>query len=173
MCLFLSWWYSWENPVPRTFLAPKKHAIFFNPPLRGSAWVFLVLSNSRRGGPTDRGPVHPRPPSITKFRGLVAQNTLRRNAAAWKRNFQYAIFVLEFAGPLVSKRGFDPQYASVFDRYAASTLSLLDMFRFSFNTKFGKDKKPIKIRPANAEYAAGRNSDTQRNAKETQRVPGH
>ena len=52
--------------------------------------------------------------------------------------------MLEFAGPLVSKRGFDPQYASVFDRYAASTRSLLDMFiRFSFNTKFGN-----KIRPA-------------------------
>ena len=79
---------------------------------------------------------------------LLAQNTLRRNAAGWKRNFQYAIFVLEFAGPLVSKRGFDPQYASVFDRYAASTRSLLEMFRFNFNTKFGKDKKPIKIRPA-------------------------
>ena len=39
--------------------------------------------------------------------------------------------MLEFAGPLVSKRGFDPQYASVFDRYAASTRSLLGMFRFS------------------------------------------
>ena len=63
-------------------------------------------------------------------------------------DFQYAIFVLKFAGPLVSKRGFDPQYASVFDRCAASTRSLLDMFRFSFNTKFGKDKKPINIRPA-------------------------
>ena len=71
---------------------------------------------------------------------LVAQNALRRNAAGWKRNFQHAIFVLELAGPLVSKRGFDPQNASVFDRYAASTRSLLDMFRFSFNTKFGKDK---------------------------------
>ena len=56
--------------------------------------------------------------------------------------------MLEFAGPLVSKRGFDPQYAGVFDRYAASTRSPLDMFRFSFNTKFGKDKNPIKIRPA-------------------------
>ena len=56
--------------------------------------------------------------------------------------------MLEFAGPLVSKRGFDPQYASVFDRYAASTRSLLGMFRFNFNTKFGKDKKPIKNRPA-------------------------
>ena len=56
--------------------------------------------------------------------------------------------MLEFAGPLVSKRGFDLQDASVFDRYAASTRSLLGMFRFSFNTKFGKDKKPIKIRPA-------------------------
>ena len=61
-------------------------------------------------------------------------------------NFQYAIFVLEFAGPLVSKRGFHPQYVSIFDRCAASTRSLLDMFRFSFDTKFGKDKKPIKIR---------------------------
>ena len=79
---------------------------------------------------------------------LVAQNTLRRNAAGWKRDFQYAIFALEFPGPLVSKRGFDPQYAGVFDRYAASTRSLLGMFRFSFNTKSGKDKKPIKIRPA-------------------------
>ena len=76
---------------------------------------------------------------------LVAQNTLRRNAAGGKRNFQYAVFVLEFAGPLVSKRGFDPQYASVFDRYAASTRNLLDMLRFNFNTKFGKDKKPIKF----------------------------
>ena len=57
-----------------------------------------------------------------------------------KTQFQYPICVLEFAGPLVSKRGFDPQYASVFDRYAASTRSLLDMFRFSFNIKFGKDK---------------------------------
>ena len=78
--------------------------------------------------------------------------------------------MLEFAGPLVSKRGFDPQYASVFDRYAASTRSLLDMFRFSFDTKFGKDKKPIKILTRDAEYAAGRNFDKQRNAKETQRV---
>ena len=78
----------------------------------------------------------------------MAQNTLCRNAAGWKRNFQYAIFVVEFAGPLVSKRGFDPQYASVFDRYAASTRNLLGMFRYNFNTKFGKDKKPIKIRPA-------------------------
>ena len=56
--------------------------------------------------------------------------------------------MLEFAGPLVSKRGFDPQYASVFDRYAASTRNLLGMFRFNFNTKFGKDKKSIKLRPA-------------------------
>ena len=39
--------------------------------------------------------------------------------------------MLEFAGPLVSKRGLDPQDASVFDRYAASTRSLLGMFRFS------------------------------------------
>ena len=69
--------------------------------------------------------------STLRTQTLVAQNTLRRNAAGWKRNFQYAIFVLEFAGPLVSKRGFDPQYASVFDRYAASTRSLLGMFRFS------------------------------------------
>ena len=100
---------------------------------------------------------HTKSPGTTKMGGgvqqaqpktLVAQNTLRRNAAGWKRNFQYAMFVLEFAGPVVSKRGFDPQYASVFDRYAASTRSLLDMFRFNFNTKFGKDKKPIKIRPA-------------------------
>ena len=65
-----------------------------------------------------------------------------------KTQFSIRIFVLEFARPLVSKRGFDPQYASVFDRYAASTRSLLDMVRFSFNTKFGKDKSPIKIRPA-------------------------
>ena len=56
--------------------------------------------------------------------------------------------MLEFAGPLVSKRGFDPQYASVFDRYAASTRNLLDMFRFNFNSKFGKDEKPIEFRPA-------------------------
>ena len=56
--------------------------------------------------------------------------------------------MLEFAGPLVSIRGFDPQYASVFDRYAASTRSLLRMFRFNFNTMSGKDNKPIKIRPA-------------------------
>ena len=100
---------------------------------------------------------------------LVAQNTLRRNAAGWKRNFQYAIFVLEFAGPLVSKRGFDPQYVSVFDGYAASTRNLLDMSKFNFNTKFGKDKKPTKS-TRDAEYAAGRNFDTQRNAKKTQRV---
>ena len=38
--------------------------------------------------------------------------------------------------------------ASIFDRYAASTRRLLDMFRFNFYTKSGKDKKPIKIRPA-------------------------
>ena len=101
--------------------------------------------------------------------GLVAQNTLRRNAVGWKRNFQYAIFVLEFAGPLVSKRGFDPQDASVFDRYAASIRSLLGMFRFSFKTKFGKEKN-LKTSTRDAEYAAGRYFDAQRNAKETQRV---
>ena len=56
--------------------------------------------------------------------------------------------MLEFAGPLVSKLAFDPQCASVFDRYAASTRSVLDMFRLNLNTKFAKDKKPIKIRPA-------------------------
>ena len=44
------------------------------------------------------------------------------------------------------------------------------MFRFSVNTKFGKDKKPIKNSTRDAEYAAGRNFVTQRNAKETQRV---
>ena len=89
-----------------------------------------------------------RSPSVHLVFDLVAQNTLRRNAAGWKRDFQYAIFALEFAGRLVSKRGFDLQYASVFDRYAASTRNLLGMFRFNFNTKIGKDKKPIKIRPA-------------------------
>ena len=78
--------------------------------------------------------------------------------------------MLEFTGPLLSKRRFNPQYASVFDRYAASTRNLLDMFRFNFSTKFGKDKKTYKNSTRDAEYAAGRNFDPQRNAKETQRV---
>ena len=102
---------------------------------------------------------------------LVAQNTLRRNATGWKRDFQYAIFVLEFAGPLVSKRGFDRQYASVFDRYAASTRSLLGMFKFSFNTKCGKDQKPMKIWPATQNMQ--RVEISIRNATRNAAGPGH
>ena len=61
----------------------------------------------------------------------MAQNTLCKNATGWKRNFQYAIFVLEFVNPFVSNRGFDPQYVNVFDRYATSTRNLLGMPRFN------------------------------------------
>ena len=57
--------------------------------------------------------------------------------------------MLEFGGPARFETRIRPAICySVFDRYAASTRSLLGMFRFSFNTKLGKDKEPIKIRPA-------------------------
>ena len=85
---------------------------------------------------------------LSAILGLSGPKYASQKRSGLKTRFQYAIFVLKFAGPLVSNCGFDPQYASVFDRYAASTRNLLGMFRFSFNTKFGKDKKPIKIRPA-------------------------
>ena len=51
--------------------------------------------------------------------------------------------MLEFAGPLVSKRGFDPQYASVFDRYAASTRSLLDIVSVATPAEPRGEKKKL------------------------------
>ena len=101
-------------------------------------------------GPLSKGIFRHEMTTIVGNRGQLWTSALSPHWQSPHLDFpdQYTIFVLEFAGPLVSKRGFDPQYVSVFDRYAASTCNLLDMFRFSFNTKFGKDKKPIKIRPA-------------------------